>query len=107
MNDLGYKSEPMAVPSKLKKKMSYPNLCIRDKSLEAAFGKELPKVGDQMEATLMLRVTGMRNDEYGKSVDFDVVSGEFGEPEEAEEVEEMEEMEDSDEGESGNSMAKY
>lgn len=104
MNDLGYKSEPMAVPSKLKKKMSYPNLCIRDKSLEAAFGKELPKVGDQMEATLMLRVTGMRNDEYGKSVNFDVVSGEFREPEEAEEVEEME---DSDEGESGNSMAKY
>jgi hypothetical protein len=85
MNDLGYKSEPMAVPSKPEKKMSYPHLCIRDKSLEAAFGKELPKVGDEMEATLMLRVTGMRNDEYGKSVDFDVVSGEFGEPEEAEE----------------------
>lgn len=88
MNNLGYKSEPMAVPSKPEKKMSYPHLCIRDKSLEAAFGNEMPKVGEELEATLMLRVTGIRNDEYGKSVDFDVVSGEFGEPEEAEEAEE-------------------
>lgn len=85
MNDLGYKSEPMPVTSKPEKKMSYPNLCIRDKSLEAAFGKEMPQVGEELEATLMLRVTGIRNDQYGKSVDFDVVSGEFGEPEKAEE----------------------
>lgn len=97
MNNLGYKSEPMPVPSsKMDKKMSYPHLCIRDKSLEAAFGKEMPQVGEEIEATVKLRVTGIRNDEYGKSVDFDVVSGEFGEPEEGEDMEESEDMEEND-----------
>jgi hypothetical protein len=94
MNNLGYKSESMNVPSKPGKKMSYPHLCIRDKSLEAAFGKEMPQVGEEIEATVKLRVTGIRNDEYGKSVDFDVVSGEFGEPEEGEDMEESENMEE-------------
>lgn len=84
MNDLGYKNEPMALaeskPSE--PKIRYPRLCIRDKSLEAAFGKELPSVGEEMEATLKLKVVGTSSDEYGKRVEFDVVAGDFSEPEE-------------------------
>lgn len=85
MNDLGYKNEPMAVPetkAKNEPKMSYPHLCIRDKSLEAAFGKELPSVGEEVEATVKLKVTGVSHDEWGKRVEFDVVAGDFSEPEE-------------------------
>jgi hypothetical protein len=88
MTDLGAKNDTggMPVPMKESKKVQYPKLCIRDKSLEAAFGKDLPDVGEEVEATIKLVVTGIRNDEYGKSVDFDVVSGDFSEPAEGEGV---------------------
>ena len=88
MKDLGAKHSYESMPVEAKKDtVRYPELCIRDKSLEAAFGKQLPEVGEEMEATLKLRVKGIRNDEYGKSVDFHVVAGEFGEPEEGGEPE--------------------
>jgi hypothetical protein len=88
MTDLGTKYDhgAMSAPIKESKKMDYPKLCIRDKSLEAAFGKDLPDVGEEIEATVKLVVTGIRNDQYGKSVDFDVVSGDFSEPAEDEGV---------------------
>jgi hypothetical protein len=83
-----HSADPMEVPTKKEPKITYPTLCIRDKSLEAVFGKELPDVGEELEATVKLRVKGVRSDEYGKSVDFEVVAGEFGELEEVDSEEE-------------------
>jgi hypothetical protein len=83
MTNLGEKqsTEPTEVDIKKSPKISYPSLTIRDKSLEAAFGKELPQVGEELEATLTLKVCGVSSDEYGKMVTFDVTSGDFSDPE--------------------------
>lgn len=96
MKDLGYKEshDGMAVPApKSEKRMCYPTLTIRDKSLEMAFGKELPAVGDMIEATLTLKVTGVSDQKWGKNVEFEVHAGEFGEPEEGGESEGEDEYE--------------
>lgn len=86
MKDLGEsyeKGEPlMAEPSKTEKKKSYPKLCLRDKTIEAVLGKDLPKVGTEFEAEVKLRVCAIADEEYGKRVEFDVVSMEIGEAEE-------------------------
>lgn len=83
MTNLGAKESTESYPTPVKSgsKISYPSLCIRDKSLEAAFGKELPEVGEELEATLTLKVVGTRNDQYGKSVEFEVIAGDFSDPE--------------------------
>ena len=83
MTNLGEKepSGEMAMPTKKAAKINYPSLTIRDKSLEAAFGEELPQVGEELEATLTLKVCGVSSDEYGKRVTFDVISGDFSDPE--------------------------
>lgn len=95
MKDLGEsyeKQEPMMVESAYKsdKKKSYPKLCLRDKTLEAVLGKDMPKVGTEFEAEVKLKVSGISDDEWGRKVDFDVVSMELGESE-SEESEEDEE----------------
>lgn len=76
--DLGRKSEqpeglPTASPAKGKEpKMIYPQFDLRDKVAEA-FGKEYDcDVGDELTATVKLRVSGIRNDEYGQSKTFEV-----------------------------------
>ncbi len=86
MKDLGEsyeKPEPMMVGSAYKsdKKKSYPKLCLRDKTIEAVLGKDLPKVGTEFEAEVKLRVCAIADEEYGKRVEFDVVSMEIGEAE--------------------------
>jgi hypothetical protein len=92
MKDLGEsyeKTVPMPEPSTdNSKKKTYPKLCLRDKTLAAVFGKDLPKVGTEIEGEIMLKVTGIRDDEYGKSVDFDVVSMELEGAESEEDSEE-------------------
>jgi len=93
MKDLGEsyeKPEPMAVESNYKgdKKKSHPKLCLRDKTLEAVPGKDMPKVGTEFEAEVMLKVSGISDDEWGRTVDFAVVSMELGESESEEEDEE-------------------
>lgn len=78
MKDLGetYDSEPavLAPPKSKEKKKTYPKLCLRDKSLEAVFGKDLPRVGSDLEGEIMLKVSGISDDEYSRRVEFDVVS---------------------------------
>lgn len=76
--NLGRKSEsseglPTASPAKSKEpKMIYPQFDLRDKVSEA-FGKEYDcDVGDTLTATVKLRVSGIRNDEYGQSKTFEV-----------------------------------
>jgi len=92
MKDLGesYEGEPVMLEpaSSSSKKKTYPKLCLRDKTLAAVFGKEMPKVGTEIEGEIMLKVTGIRDDEYGKSVDFDVVSMELEGAESEEDSEE-------------------
>ena len=89
MKDLGEtyeKSTIMVEPApESKPKKTYPKLCLRDKSLEAVIGKTMPSVGTEMEGEIVLKVSGISNDEYGKRVDFDVVSLELGEAEDSEE----------------------
>ena len=87
MKDLGEsyeKSEAvMLEPApKTKEKKSYPKLCLRDKTIEAVLGKDLPKVGTEFEAEVKLRVSAIADEEYGKRVDFDVVEMEIGEADE-------------------------
>lgn len=92
MKDLGEsydKSETaMLGPAPKNEKKSYPKLCLRDKTLEAVLGKEMPKVGTEFEAEVKLKVSGISDDEWGRKVDFDVVSMELGESESEEEDEE-------------------
>ena len=88
MKDLGESYDEsgamMIKPSpKNEKKKSYPKLCLRDKTIEAVLGKDLPKVGTEFEAEVKLRVCAIADEEYGKRVEFDVVSMEIGEAEES------------------------
>lgn len=90
MKDLGESYDEsesmMAKPSpKNEKKKSYPKLCLRDKTIEAVLGKDLPKVGTEFEAEVKLKVCAIADEEYGKRVDFDVVEMEIGEAEESDE----------------------
>ncbi len=55
--------------------LSYPTVCFRDehmKLLEKVFGKL--DIDQEVEATFVLRVSGVRKDEYGQSTDFKVIS---------------------------------
>ena len=56
-------------------KISYPSFTLNDKVAED-FHKECPdcKLGEELTATVKLKVTSYRVDRYGKSVGFDVVS---------------------------------
>lgn len=94
--DLGRKAEEpglvTASPAKSKEpKMVYPQFDLRDKVAEK-FGEEYDcDVGDTLTATVELRVSGIRNDEYGQSKTFEVtkiddvkVTGEEDEPDEEE-----------------------
>lgn len=55
--------------------MSYPSFSISDKVAQA-FHKEHEncKIGDEITATVKLKVTSLRSDDYGHSVGFDVQS---------------------------------
>ena len=56
-------------------KISYPSFNLNDKVAES-FHKECPdcKLGEELTATVKLKVTSYRADNYGKSVGFDVLS---------------------------------
>jgi hypothetical protein len=75
--DLGKKSpSPEVAPSLVSdtKKISYPGVTLNDEVAEA-FLKDHPcDLGDELTATVKLRVSSLRKDEYGHSVGFDVVA---------------------------------
>lgn len=75
--DLGKKvespSEAIAPASPKKPKISYPSFSVNDEVFDE-FKKQYPeaKVGDEITVTAKLKVSGHREDEFGKSVTFDV-----------------------------------
>lgn len=62
------------LPSGGKKHTSYPSFNLSDE-IAKKFGAEYDcEVGDELTANVKLRVSGIREDEYGHSITFDVVS---------------------------------
>lgn len=76
--DLGTKRESLNGPTSPSPtdspKVSYPSFAIRDAKATEFLAANECELGDEHEATVKLRVTGVRADQYGKSVDFDVLS---------------------------------
>ena len=72
--DLGTKNKSLGEPvSSESPKVTYPGFSLRDENVEKVKGDHDCKVGDEYSATVKLKVTGLRDDQYGKSIDFDVV----------------------------------
>jgi len=84
MIDLGYKSEPLGKPVKEEgPKINYPSFDLRDENadkIKEETGHDC-QVDDVYVAEVRLRVSGVRSDELGKSVTFDVLSMDEIEPE--------------------------
>lgn len=77
--DLGTKMKsPGALPAtpvgETEPKVTYPGFSLNDKVAEE-FSKEYDcEVGDELTATVRLRVSGIRKDEYGNSKSFELLS---------------------------------
>ena len=98
--DLGTKQKKgeTGLPSPMddKAKITYPDLVLRDKKVEA-FLKECPdskELGYELSAMVNLRVSGLSEDEFGKRLNFEVLS--IDDLEDTDEDED-EEKEDKDE----------
>lgn len=82
MMDAPVKSEEPGKPKK-----TYPTLCIRDEAADA-FKEQFGDcdVEDEYTFTVKARVSGTRSDEYGRSIDFQVLSilGDYAEEEDSE-----------------------
>jgi hypothetical protein len=83
---------------------SYPSLSFSDSIAKAFLKKYKPEVGDELTATVKLRVSGINVSSYGHSVSFDVEainnvkdSGGASEPDLAGEMREALESDDDDE----------
>jgi len=84
--------------TELKKHVSYPSFQLSDE-VAKKFGEEYDcEVGDELTAVVKLRVSGIREDEYGHSKTFDVKS--------IDDVKEEGSSEESDESESGDAEEK-
>lgn len=73
--DLGRKlpSEP-GVSAKPESKISYPGFNLNDDVAKEYCEKYSCELGEEITATVKLRVSSLRKDEYGHSVGFDVLS---------------------------------
>lgn len=95
MIDLGIKPEPPSTVEAQKSeepRIQYPSFTLRDENankLKEETGHECT-VDDYYTAVVRLRVSGVRSDEYGKSVEFEVVDMDEIEPEGGGEEEEAE-----------------
>lgn len=80
MPDLGVlppKDGPMSVaPSSPEgeKKKQYPSFTLRDEQVERVKGEHSCDVDDRYTATVVLRVSGINHDTYGKRMEFEVES---------------------------------
>lgn len=64
-----------AMPSKAKEpKITYPSFTLNDEKATAFLKETEAEVGDFLTSSTKLEVTGMRDDEYGKSVTLSVVA---------------------------------
>jgi len=86
MIDLGTKPEPpeaVGAPTKEEPKIQYPSFTLRDENvdkLKEETGHDC-QVDDVYLADVKLRVSGVRSDEYGKSIELEVVEMDEIEPE--------------------------
>jgi len=64
----------LATAQKPKQKASYPSFQLSDEVAEKFSSEYDCEVGDELTATVKLRVSGIRKDEYGHGITFDVVS---------------------------------
>jgi hypothetical protein len=55
------------------KDVSYPGFCLNDKLVEQFMEEHKVKMGDELTATVRLKVVGMSDETYGKSLRFDVL----------------------------------
>lgn len=84
------------------KKPSYPSFSLNDDKVDAVKGDETCAVGDEYTATVKLRVSSVSDDNYGKSLRFDVISldgftpAEGSADDEADEAGETDETDESD-----------
>lgn len=63
----------LAVPGESKEpKVVYPDFCVRDEAATKLLDAYPCSLGDEIAATVLLKVTALREDEYGKSVTFEV-----------------------------------
>ena len=88
---------PEPTPETDKPKVTYPSICFRDEAFDGvkeALG-EMPKLGDEVTVALTMKVTALRDDQYGKSVDFDVLSVDGKAVEEGDGDDEYEEKEEA------------
>jgi hypothetical protein len=93
--DLGIKLKPglAATPAVDKtSKISYPGLSLSDKAAEQVIEAADCEVGDEYTATVRLRVSSRRKDEYGTGVGFEVL--ELNDLKEAEDEAEKEDAEE-------------
>lgn len=76
--DLGSEnsSEPSSVPAVGQDgpKIIYPSLSLNDDAAETFLSEHPSKIGDEITATVTLKVSGMRQDEFGKNISFEVHS---------------------------------
>ena len=55
-------------------KVSYPSFTVRDDIAKQLMESLSCKLGDEVKGEVTLRCTGQRQDQYGSSLDFDVIS---------------------------------
>lgn len=77
--DLGRKmkapgSEPASPVSAKEPKVTYPGFSLNDEIADSFLKEYDCDLGDEITATVKLKVTSLRKDEYGNSVGFDVLS---------------------------------
>lgn len=76
MADLGIveSESPMDISKAESKEPRYPDLTLRDEQVERVKGDHQCTPGDEYTATVRLRVSGVKDDEYGSSLSFQVLS---------------------------------
>lgn len=53
---------------------SYPSLTLRDENVEKVKGDQQCELGEEYTANVRLRVKGLSSDEYGKRLEFDMLT---------------------------------
>lgn len=67
-------AEPASPVDEKQPKVSYPSLNLSNKVADSFLKECDADLGDEITATVCLKITSLRKDEYGNSVGFDVLS---------------------------------
>lgn len=74
--NLGQKGKDLSGPvsiSDSKNKVSYPSFTLRDDVAKDFLASYDCKIGDELTATIKLKVSGLRQDQFGSSVEFEAL----------------------------------